>query len=216
MHWLLGRAFPVRNAEGKVYRIAGMVEDVSDRQQKENWLTLLESVILNANDAVVITEAEPVELPGPHIVFVNDAFSKMMGYSREEVIGKTPRILQGPKTDLAKLKSVRAALKRWEPVMVEIINYRKDGSEVWIELSLFPVTGTHGHYNYWVGIQRDVTQRKRAESDLEKNLLKERELSELKSRFVSTTSPRIPHPAQYDSLVGGPAGILCRALHRNR
>ncbi|MBE9028441.1 PAS domain S-box protein [filamentous cyanobacterium LEGE 11480] len=192
--WLLGRAFPVRNAEGKVYRIAGMVEDISDRQQKENWLTLLESVILNANDAVLITEAEPVELPGPHIVFVNDAFTKMMGYSREEVIGKTPRILQGPKTDLTKLKSVRAALKRWEPVMVEIINYRKDGSEVWIELSLFPVAGTRGHYNYWVGIQRDVTQRKRAESDLEKTLLKERELSELKSRFVSTTSHEFRTP----------------------
>jgi PAS domain S-box-containing protein len=194
VRWLMLRAFPVRNAAGKVYRVAGMVEDVSDRQQKENWLTLLESVILNANDAVVITEAEPVELPGPHIIFVNDAFSKMMGYSRDEVIGKTPRILQGPKTDLEKLKSVRAALKRWEPVRMELINYRKDGSEVWIELSIFPVTDTLGHYNYWVGIQRDVTQRKQAEADLEKTLCQERELSELKSRFVSTTSHEFRTP----------------------
>ncbi len=194
VRWLLLRAFPVRNAAGKVYRVAGMVEDVSDRQQKENWLTLLESVILNANDAVVITEAEPVELPGPHIIFVNDAFSKMMGYSRNEVIGKTPRILQGPKTDLKKLKSVRAALKRWEPVRMELINYRKDGSEVWIELSIFPVTDTLGHYNYWVGIQRDVTQRKQTEADLEKTLRQERELSELKSRFVSTTSHEFRTP----------------------
>ncbi len=194
VRWLMLRAFPVRNAAGKVYRVAGMVEDVSDRQQKENWLTLLESVILNANDAVVITEAEPVELPGPHIIFVNDAFSKMMGYSRNEVIGKTPRILQGPKTDLEKLKSVRAALKRWEPVRMELINYRKDGSEVWIELSIFPVTDTLGHYNYWVGIQRDVTQRKQTEADLEKTLRQERELSELKSRFVSTTSHEFRTP----------------------
>jgi PAS domain S-box-containing protein len=194
VRWLMLRAFPVRNGLGKVYRVAGMVEDVSDRQQKENWLTLLESVILNANDAVVITEAEPVELPGPHIIFVNDAFSKMMGYSRDEVIGKTPRILQGPKTDLEKLKSVRAALKRWEPVRMELINYRKDGSEVWIELSIFPVTDTLGHYNYWVGIQRDVTSRKQTEADLEKTLRQERELSELKSRFVSTTSHEFRTP----------------------
>jgi PAS domain S-box-containing protein len=194
VRWLMLRAFPVRNAAGKVYRVAGMVEDVSDRQQKENWLTLLESVILNANDAVVITEAEPVELPGPHIIFVNDAFSKMMGYSRDEVIGKTPRILQGPKTDLERLKSVRAALKRWEPVRMELINYRKDGSEVWIELSIFPVTDSLGHYNYWVGIQRDVTQRKQTEADLEKTLRQERELSELKSRFVSTTSHEFRTP----------------------
>jgi PAS domain S-box-containing protein len=192
--WLLVRAFPVKDERGKVYRMAGIIEDISDRQQKENWLTLLESVILNANDAVVITEAEPVELPGPHIVFVNDAFSKMMGYERSEVIGKTPRILQGPKTDLVKLKSVRAALKRWEPVMAELINYRKDGSEVWIELSLFPVADTRGHYNYWVGIQRDITQRKQTEADIRNALAKERELSELKSRFVSTTSHEFRTP----------------------
>jgi PAS domain S-box-containing protein len=194
MRWLLARAFPVRNAAGKVYRIAGITEDITDRQQKENWLTLLESVIVNANDAVLITEAEPVELPGPHIVYVNDAFTRMMGYDRHEVIGKTPRILQGPRTDITTLNFVRAALKRWEPVMVELVNYRKDGSAVWIELSLFPVTDTWGNYNYWVGIQRDVTNRKQAESDMRKALIKERELSELKSRFVTTTSHEFRTP----------------------
>jgi PAS domain S-box-containing protein len=192
--WLQAQAFPVRDAAGKVYRMAGIIEDITDRQQKENWLTLLESVIVNANDAVLITEAEPVELPGPHIIYVNDAFTRMMGYSREEVIGKTPRILQGPKTDIATLNFVRAALKRWEAVMVELINYRQDGSEVWIELSLFPVTDTLGNYNYWVGIQRDVTNRKQAEVEMQKALLKERELSELKSRFVSTTSHEFRTP----------------------
>jgi PAS domain S-box-containing protein len=194
VRWLHGRAFPVRNAAGKVYRVAGMVEDVSDRQQKENWLTLLESVIINANDAVVITAANPIELPGPRIIFVNSAFSKMMGYSREEVLGKTPRLLQGPKTDPAKLASVRSALKHRQPLRVELINYRKDGSEVWIELSIFPVTDTLGHCNYWVGIQRDITQRKQAEADLEKTLRQERELSELKSRFISTTSHEFRTP----------------------
>jgi PAS domain S-box-containing protein len=194
VRWLLARAFPVRDGVGKVYRMAGMVEDITDRQQKENWLTLLESVIVNANDAVLITEAEPVELPGPHIVYVNDAFTRMMGYERHEVIGKTPRILQGPQTDMEALKSVREALKRWEPVMVELVNYHKNGSEVWIELSLFPVTDTLGNYNYWVGIQRDVTNRKLTEAEIQRALAKERELSELKSRFVSTTSHEFRTP----------------------
>jgi PAS domain S-box-containing protein len=194
VRWLLARAFPVRDANGKVCRIAGIAEDITDRQQKENWLTLLESVIVNANDAVLITEAEPVELPGPHIVYVNDAFTRMMGYERHEVIGKTPRILQGPQTDMGTLNYVRSALKRWEPVMVELINYRKDGSPVWIELSLFPVTDTLGNYNYWVGIQRDVTARKQAEVEMQKALVQERELSELKSRFVTTTSHEFRTP----------------------
>jgi PAS domain S-box-containing protein len=199
--WLRARAFPVRNAQGQVYRVAGIVEDITalkqqeaDRQQQESWLRLLESVIINANDAVVITEAEPVQLPGPHIVYVNQAFCRMMGYTPEEVIGKTPRILQGPKTSVDILQSIREALKVWKPVLAELINYHKDGSEVWVELSIFPVEDRTGRYKYWVGIQRDITNRKQAEAEVQKALAKERELSELKSRFVSTTSHEFRTP----------------------
>jgi PAS domain S-box-containing protein len=192
--WILARGFPVRNAQGQVYRVAGIAEDITDRRQKEDWLLLLESVILKADDAVVITEAEPVELPGPHIVFVNDAFARMMGYTREEVIGKTPRILQGPKTNLATLRGLKDRLKRFEPVRSEMVNYRKDGSEIWIELSLFPVGDRTGNYTYWVGIQRDITSRKQTEAEVQKALTQERELSELKSRFVTTTSHEFRTP----------------------
>ncbi|MGI0493994.1 PAS domain S-box protein [Alkalinema pantanalense CENA528] len=191
---LLTRAFPVRNAAGKVYRVAGIAEDITDRQKQESWLRLLESVIVNANDAVVITEAEPVQLPGPHIIYVNRAFTRMMGYEPEDVIGKTPRILQGPKTDLHTLEHIRSALRQWKSVLVEVVNYRKDGSEIWVELSIFPVADQTGRYHYWVGIQRDITERKRAETDMRIALVKERELSELKSRFVSTTSHEFRTP----------------------
>jgi signal transduction histidine kinase len=75
-----------------------------------------------------------------------------------------------------------------------MVNYHKNGSEVWIELSLFPVADTMGNYTYWVGIQRDITNRKQAEAEMQKALAKERELSELKSRFVSTTSHEFRTP----------------------
>ncbi|BAS55612.1 CcaS protein [Leptolyngbya boryana NIES-2135] len=199
--WLLARAFPVRNQQGKVYRIAGIAEDITEakhreaeRQAQEQRLLLLESVVLNANDAIVITEAEPVEPPGPRIVFVNDAFTRMMGYEKHEVIGKTPRILQGPKTNWTVLKNLRSALKNWQPVITELINYHKDGSEVWIELSIFPVTDQTGHYTYWVGLQREITHRKQAEIEMRKALEKERELSELKSNFVTTVSHEFRTP----------------------
>ena len=179
VRWLMTRAVPVRNAAGKVDRIVAMTEDVTERKQQESWLRLLESVVVNANDAVVITEAEPVQLPGPHIVYINQAFTRMMGYEADEIVGKTPRILQGPNTNADTLQHVRSALKSWQPVQVEIINYHKNGSEIWIELSIFPVADQSGRYNYWVAIQRDITHRKQAEATIHQQSIRSQILADL-------------------------------------
>jgi diguanylate cyclase (GGDEF)-like protein/PAS domain S-box-containing protein len=129
-------------------------------------LRLLESVVVNANDAVLITEAEPITEPGPQILYVNQAFSRMTGYCPEEVIGKTPRILQGPKTDRSQLDKIRLALTRWQPVRGELINYRKDGSEHWVEINIVPVMDETGWYTHWISLQRDITERKQVEEEL--------------------------------------------------
>lgn len=127
---------------------------------EEERLRLLESVVVHANDAVIITVAEPIHQPGPQIVYVNDAFTRITGYTAEEVIGKTPRILQGPQTNRATLDQIRSALESWQSICVELINYHKDGSEVWVELSIVPVTNDQGWYTHWISVQRDVTERK--------------------------------------------------------
>jgi len=163
-------------------------------QKSEERLRLLESVAVNANDAIVITDAEPISHPGPQIVYVNQAFTDMTGYSLEEVLGKTPRLLQGAKTDYATLDKIRAALKAWQPVRVELINYCKDGSEFWVELSITPVTDQKGWYTHWISVQRDITERKQIEEEIFKALEKEKELSELKSRFVSMVSHEFRTP----------------------
>ncbi len=133
--------------------------DISARKKDEEWLRLMTSVIVNANDAILITEAEPINEPGPRIMYANESFLRSTGYSLDEVIGQTPRILQGEKTDRAQLDKLRAALENWEPIVVEMINYRKDGSEFWVELSIVPVANERGWYTHWISIQRDVTQR---------------------------------------------------------
>jgi len=179
VRWLMTRAVPVRNESGRVYRIMAATEDVTDRHKQNRWLRLLESVIVNANDAVVITEAEPVELPGPHIVYVNQAFTRMLGYQPEEVVGQTPRILQGVNTDLETLAHIRSNLKEWKPVLVEIINYHKNGREVWVELSIFPVEDKTGRYHYWVAIQRDITDRKQADAARQSQALQSQILTDL-------------------------------------
>jgi PAS domain S-box-containing protein len=129
-------------------------------------LRLMELAIVNANDVVIITEAKPIELPGPRIVYVNPAFTANTGYRLEEVMGKTPRILHGPKTSRLALKTIREALTEWQPVQVQVLNYRKDGSEFWADLQIVPIADEHGDYTHWVAVQRDITENKRAEEAL--------------------------------------------------
>ena len=126
-------------------------------------LRLLESVVVNANDAVLITQAEPIDLPGPRIIYCNAAFTKTTGYSEAEVLGQTPRMLQSSLTDRATLDRLRAALQAWKPVEVELLNRRKDGTPFWVELSIAPVANEKGWFTHWVSVQRDVSDRKTAE-----------------------------------------------------
>ena len=153
-------------------QLQGIMVDITERKKAEEHLKLLESVITNATDSIVITEAEPIDFPGPKIIYVNDAFTKMTGYLSEEVVGKTPRLLQGPKSDRQALKKVRQALENREPCETELINYRKNGEIFWISFSLVPVTNDNGRVTHWISIEREITERKKAEEAL----VKERKL----------------------------------------
>lgn len=141
----------------------------SELQQKaetrENHLGLLESAIENDYDSILITELD-LEKPGPKIVYVNDGFCEMTGYSREEVIGKTPRILQGPKTDRAVLDKLKRQLLEGQSFFGKAINYRKDGSEFVNQWDIHPLTDDEGNLTHWVSYQHDITERKRSEEML--------------------------------------------------
>lgn len=156
----------VINFEGKKSEII-LAIDITQKKAEEHRLKLLESVITNATDSVLITEAEPFDLPGPRIIYVNDAFTKMTGYSKEEVIGKTPRILQGPKTNRKTLDRLRKALESWETCEVELVNYKKNGSEFWVNFTIVPIADETGWFTHWIAIERDVTLRKKQEQERE-------------------------------------------------
>ena len=129
-------------------------------------LRLLESVVVHAKDAILITQAEPINQPGPKIVYCNPAFLAATGFDASEVIGMTPRILHCDETNRATLDVIRAALESWQPVEVELINARKDGSRFWVQLSIVPVANERGWFTHWVSVQRDITERKDAEQVL--------------------------------------------------
>ena len=137
--------------------------DITAKKNETQHLKLLESVITNTNDAVLITEAEPFDEPGPRILYVNEAFTKMTGYTAEEVIGKSPRILQGPNSDKAELARLSKAMRNWEPCEITTINYKKNGDEFWTNFTIIPVADERGWYTHWIAIERDVTEKKKLE-----------------------------------------------------
>ena len=148
-------------------RIAEQEQIMQERWKVTERLRLLEAAVEKANDAIIITEAEPIDLPGPRIVYVNAAFTKVTGYTAEEAIGQTPRMLQGPDTDLAVNKKIRNHLKKWKPVQAEVLNYCKDGTKFWSELNIVPIANSRGGFTHWISVQRDVTARKALEMERE-------------------------------------------------
>ncbi|MCH6233833.1 PAS domain S-box protein [Cognataquiflexum rubidum] len=168
MHCESEKERQAKDDQGKPKGYQETVQDIMLCKSEKQRLKLIESVIMNTKDSVLITEAEPMDMPGPRIVFVNKAFTKMTGYEAEEVIGMTPRILQGPKSNYAELAKLGEAMRRWEPYEITTINYKKNGDPFWINFAVSPVTDERGHFTHWISIERDVTLQKNLE--LEKQL----------------------------------------------
>ena len=129
-------------------------------------LPLLRAAMAHTHDAVLITEATPLEPPGPRIVYANPAFTRLTGYAEAELLGRSPRMLQGPGTSRAALRALRDAMARFEPVTVEIVNYRKDGTEYRVQSTVTPVADASGRWTHFVSVQRDLTAQQRGDDAL--------------------------------------------------
>jgi len=119
---------------------------------------LLASVAFFAEDSILITDTD-LKLPGPRIIYVNPGFTKLTGYSAQDVLGKDPRFLQGPKTDRSVLNHLKNVLQKGEVFYGRAINYRKDGSEFWNEWHIEPILDEKDKVINYLAIQRDITER---------------------------------------------------------
>ncbi|MDZ7755437.1 PAS domain S-box protein [Rhodohalobacter sp.] len=159
MRWLRGMGNPVSNRDGRIVWDS-IVIDITQEKKSDVNFKLMKSVATEANDAVMITSAENLEAPeGPEIIYVNRGFEKMSGYKAEEVIGKTPRIVQGPSSESDQLQKLRKAIQNRESVEVELLNYNKNGEEYWVNISLSPIF-EGDKCTHFISIQKDVTDRK--------------------------------------------------------
>ncbi len=122
--------------------------------------------------AAVRTTRMPMVIADPRrpdtpIVFVNDAFCRLAGYEREEIVGRNCRFLQGPDTDPATVREIGDAVRAELPVKADILNYRKDGEPFWNRLLMAPVRNAAGDITYFFASQVDVTDERRRLEELE-------------------------------------------------
>lgn len=140
--------------------VAIYLNDMTEERDFRERLRLLDDAVSRLNDVVLVTDATELDPPGPRIVFVNDAFVRMTGFSREEALGASPRILQGPDTEKDRLRELREAIENHQPVRTELTNYRKDGTRFTAEIDINPLFDAAGECTHFVSVQRDTTERR--------------------------------------------------------
>ncbi len=146
------------------------VTDITERKWLEEYLRLMESVVVNANEMVMISQVEdnidPLKL---RIIYVNEAFLKVAGYRAADVIGRSAELLIGPKTDCEELDRICVALKNHESAKAELIFHCQDQSYFWTDMNTVPIRNEHGQVTHFVSVMREVTERKQTEEQLRRN-----------------------------------------------
>jgi PAS domain S-box-containing protein len=117
-----------------------------------NLFAAMERALKGANIPIIITDSG-LKRPGPRIVFANRAFCASTGYSEKELLGKTPRILQGPQTNRILMQELAERLKNGEPFQGETINYRKDGTTYLARWNISPICDDNGKITHYVSFQ---------------------------------------------------------------
>lgn len=137
---------------------------------KENLLLIFQKLIRNISDSVIITTADDINAPcGPRIIYVNEACCAMTGYTKDELLGQTPRIFQGPETNRAKLDLIKEALIEKRKIQVELRNYKKRGELFVVDMEIIPVKAGAFTASYFIAIQKDITELKKKEQLIQEN-----------------------------------------------
>lgn len=188
---ILWRRVPFVDGTGEIVGKVYVGEDVTQKRALESDLLMKNTAMDEATVSIVISD---VSLPNCPLIYVNKAFTALTGYQSEDVIGRNCSMLQGANTEPEKVEQIRQAIKTASPIDVTLINYRKDGSQFYNQLTLTPVPETNGQTRYFIGIQQDVTMQEQTAIYLNQAKQKAEESARLQSRFLASMSHEIRTP----------------------
>jgi PAS domain S-box-containing protein len=158
--WIRAFAFPIFDAGGEVIKIVLEHEDITERRQAEQEIIKLTRAVEQSPSSVIITDPEGA------IEFVNEAFTAVTGYSREEALGNNPRLLKSGLVSPEVYEQLWQTITSGQTWRGELCNRRKDGSLYWDFISISPVRNERGEISQFVGVQTDITERKQMEKAL--------------------------------------------------
>lgn len=151
---------PLRDISGRTTHYVAIKEIITERRRQKEQLTKLFLAVEQSPESIAITDLDA------RVEYVNAAFLRNTGYSRDEVIGQNPRVLQSGRTPVEVYEEMWATLLRGEPWKGELINRRKDGSE-YIEIAhIAPVRQADGTVTHYLAIKEDITEKKRMAEEL--------------------------------------------------
>jgi len=154
---------PMLSPEGECTGTIAVAIDVSQRVQADAAARLRDRAIAASSNGITISDATKPDFP---IIYANDKFFELTGYSSDEIMGNNCRFLQNDDTDQEALDELRHAIRNGLQCRVSLRNYRKDGTMFWNDLSIYPVRDASGRVTHYVGEQNDITVRKALESQL--------------------------------------------------
>ncbi len=163
-----GAEFPlnVRFSPFSIYQktyVLALVHDLSERKEIEENLNIKSEALEATQNGIVISDALKEDHP---IIYVNRAFRKLTGYSESEVLNRNCRFLQNDDNDQRGIKIMHKAIEAGKKCRVQVRNYKKDGTLFWNEISINPIINQEGKISHFVGIQNDITNRKKAEEEI--------------------------------------------------
>ena len=166
---------PLFEQDGSRKGLVILGRDITKELKEEQQLKLLETGIEHSSDSITIVEINHEDVLNSKIVYVNEACTAMYGYSKEEFINQPTKILTNPNYTEEDIRFLIGSIHNGIPIKMEVLDYKKNGEEIWTVFSLTPVANKEGVYTHWISIKKDVSEYIKHEQNIKKAIIQGQE-----------------------------------------